>query len=42
MFKLWEFGVKGKMWRAIKLYESSKSAVLLDGEKSEVLMWNRE
>ena len=32
-FKFWEFGVRGKMWRVIKrTYESSKSAVLLDGE----------
>ena len=29
-------GVRGKMWRVIeKLYEGSKSMVLLDGEKSE-------
>ena len=35
--KLWEFWVRGKMWRVIKsMYESSKSAVLLDGERSEV------
>jgi hypothetical protein len=35
-FKLWEFGVRGKMWRVIKkMYEYSKSAVLLDGERSE-------
>ena len=35
-FKLWEFGVRGEMWRVIKrMYESSKSAVLLDGEQSE-------
>ena len=34
--KLWEFGVRGKMWRVIKrMYESSKSAVLLDWEQSE-------
>ena len=34
--KLWEFGVRGKTWRVIKrMYESSKSAVLLDGERSE-------
>ena len=34
-FKLWELGVKGKMWRVIKrMYEASRSAVLLDGEKS--------
>ena len=34
--KLWEFGVRGKMWRVIKrMHESSKSAVLLDGEQSE-------
>ena len=30
-------GVKGKMWRVIKsMYEASKSAVLLDREKSRV------
>ena len=29
--------MQGKMWRVIKgMYESSRSAVLLDGEKSEV------
>ena len=34
--KLLEFGVRGKMWRVIKkMYESSKGAVLLDGERSE-------
>ena len=28
-------GVKGKMWRVIKtMYNSSRSAVLLEGEKS--------
>ena len=37
--KLWELGVKGKMWRVIKLmYECSRSAVLLDGEKSASFM----
>ena len=35
-FKLWEFGVRGKMRRVIKkMYEYSKSAVLFDGERSE-------
>ena len=35
--KLWEHGVQGNMWRVIKgMYESSRSAVLLEGEKSEV------
>jgi hypothetical protein len=30
-----ELGVRGKLWRVIKkMYESSRSAVLLDGEKS--------
>ena len=34
--KLWEFGVRGKMWMVIKrMYESSESTVLLDGELSE-------
>ena len=29
-------GVKGRMWRVIKkMYESFKSAVLLEGEKSD-------
>ena len=33
--KLWDMGVKGKMWRVVKgMYEVSRSAVLLDGEKS--------
>ena len=33
-FKLWEFGARVKMWRVIKkMYECSKSAVLLDGER---------
>ena len=31
--KLWELGVRGKMWRVIKeMYRVSRSAVLLDGE----------
>ena len=35
-YKLWDIGVKGRMWRVIKkMYESSKSAVLLEGEKSD-------
>ena len=35
-YKLWDMGVKGRMWRVIKkIYESSKSAVLLEGEKSD-------
>ena len=35
--KMWEFGVRGKMWRVIKeMYSVSRSAVLLDGECSEV------
>ena len=35
-YKLWDMGVKGRMWRVIKkMYESSKSAVLLEGEKSD-------
>ena len=33
-YKLWDMGVKGRMWRVIKkMYESSKSAELLEGEK---------
>ena len=33
--KLWDLGVKGRMWRVIKkMYEVSRSAVLLEGEKS--------
>ena len=35
-YKLWDMGVKGRMWRVIKkVYESSKSTVLLEGEKSD-------
>ena len=30
--KLWDLGVKGRMWR--KMYEVSRRAVLLEGEKS--------
>ena len=30
------YGCKGEVWRVIKkMYESSKSAVLLEGEKSD-------
>ena len=33
--ELWEMGGKGRMWRVIKkMYEVSRSAVLLEGEKS--------
>ena len=33
--KLWDMGVKGWMWRVIKkMYEASRSTVLLEGEKS--------
>ena len=35
-YKLWDMGVNGRMWCVIKkMYESSKSAVLLEGEKSD-------
>ena len=35
-YKLWDMGVMGRMWRIIKkMYECSKSAVLLEGEKSD-------
>ena len=35
--KLWDMGIKGKMWRAVKgMYEVSRSSVLLDGEKSNM------
>ena len=34
--KLWEMGIWGKVWRIIKqMYDFSRSAVLLEGEKSE-------
>ena len=37
-YKLWDINVKGKMWRVIKkMYESSKSVVVLEGEKSDTL-----
>ena len=33
--KLWDMGVKGRMWRVIKnMYEASRSAILLEREKS--------
>ena len=33
--KLWDMGVKGRMWGVIKnMYEASRSAILLEGEKS--------
>ena len=33
--KLWDMGVKGRMWRVIKgMYEASRSVILLEGEKS--------
>ena len=33
--KLWDMGVKGRMWRVIKnMYEASRSAALLEREKS--------
>ena len=33
--QLWDMGVKGRMWRVIKkMYEASRSTVLLEGEKS--------
>ena len=32
-YKLWDMGVKGRMWRVIKkMYESSRSVILLEGE----------
>ena len=35
-YKLWDKGVQGRMWRVIKkMYMSSRSAVLLEGEKSD-------
>ena len=35
--KLWDMSVQGKMWRVVKgMYEASKRAVLLDGERSNV------
>ena len=35
-YKLWDMGVKGRMWRVIKkMSESSKSVVLLEGGKSD-------
>ena len=34
-FKLWELGVRGRMWRVINMYDTTQSAVLLEGEVSE-------
>ena len=37
LYKLWDMGVKGRMWRVIKkMYMSSKSVTLLEGEKSDL------
>ena len=34
--KLWEIGIRGKMWRMMKnMTECARSAVMLDGEKSK-------
>ena len=34
--KLWELGIRGRMWRVIKnMYAITRSAVLLEGEKSK-------
>ena len=34
--KLWDMGIMGKMWRVIKkMYISSRSAVILEGKKSD-------
>ena len=36
-YKLWDMGVKGRMWHVMKImYMSSRSAILLDGEKSDL------
>ena len=38
--KLWDLGVKGRMWHIIKkMYEVSRCAELLEGE--ECLVWSR-
>ncbi len=35
-FRLWELGVRGRMWRVIRnMYDITQSAVLLEGEISE-------
>ena len=35
-YKLWDMGVKGRMWHVIKkMYMSSRSVELLEGEKSD-------
>ena len=35
-YKLWDVGIRGKMWRVIKkMYAESRSVVFLEGEKSE-------
>ena len=36
--KRWDMGVKGRMWRVIRnMYEASRSAILLEGEKSAAI-----
>ena len=33
-YNMWDMGVKGRMWHVIKkIYDSSRSMVLLEGEK---------
>ena len=40
--KLWEMGIKGKVWSVIKqMYEFSRSAVVLEGRSQIHLVWNR-
>ena len=37
--KLWDIGVKGRMWRVImNIYEASRSAILLKGEKQAAFL----
>ena len=33
--KLWEIGIRGKVWRMMKMTECASSAVKLDGEVSK-------
>ena len=38
-FRLWELGVRGRMWRVIKkMYDITESAVLLEGENPNHLI----
>ena len=41
-YKMWEMGIKGKMWRVVRsLYVNNRSCVYLDGKSSEFFTVNQ-